>query len=101
MKEDKRSCFIQFLLTCSFKQFVYILKTLTKDQLQVITEIIFNVARGVCPISDENKMVLAKRKRLIREVVLPRLTHEQRRRRLLKIKKLLPIFLEACLQYGS
>lgn len=101
MKEADRKSFVHFLLNCSSQQFEYVLKTLTKDQLQIIVEILFNVVKGICPISDKNKTVLFKKKRLIREVLIPRLTSVQRRRRLQKIKKLLPIFLEACLQYGS
>lgn len=101
MKGDARNCLIRFLLTCTSQQYLYTLKTLTKDQLQIIAEILLNVLRGVCPISDKNKTVLMKRKRSIREVILPRLTLTQRRQRLIKIRKLLPIFREACLQYGT
>jgi len=100
MKEVDRNLFLQFLLICSSQQFDNILKTLTKEQLQVITEILFNVLKGVCPTSDKDKTVLMKQKRLIREVLLSRLTLSQRRRHLQKIKKLLPNFLEACLRYG-
>lgn len=101
MKGDARSCLIRFLLTCTSQQYLYILKTLTKDQLQIIAEILHNVLHGVCPISDKNKTILMKQKRSIREVISPRLTLVQRRQRLIKIRKLLPIFLEACLQYGT
>ena len=101
MKETDRKTLIHFLLICSTQQFEYTLKTLTKIQLTVIVEILFNVVKGVCPISDRNKTKLYKKKRLIREVLIPRLTPTQRKRRLLKIKKLLPIFLQAYLQYGT
>jgi len=100
MKEVDRKSFVHFLMICTSQQLEHILKTLTKDQLQVITEILFNVVKGVCPISDKNETVLMKRKGLIREVLLPRLTLTQRKRHLHKIKTLLPIFLEACLRYG-
>jgi len=101
MKEDDRKSFVHFLTICTPQQFEYILKTLTKDQLQVIVEILFNVVQGICPISDKNKTLLVTRKQLIREVLMSQLTTVQRRQRLQKIKKLLPIFLKACLQYGS
>lgn len=101
MKETDRKTFVHFLLICSPQQLEFLLKTLTKAQLQVIVEIIFNVVKGVCAISDKNKTVLYKRKRLIREVILPKLTSEQRKRRLRKLKRILPIFLEACLKHGS
>lgn len=98
MKETDRKTFVHFLLICSPQQLKFLLKTLTKAQLQVIVEIIFNVVKGVCA---KNKTVLYKRKRLIREVILPKLTPEQRKRRLRKLKRILPIFLEACLKHGS
>jgi hypothetical protein len=100
MKEVDRKSFVHFLLICSPQQFKCTLKTLTKNQLQVIVEIIFNVMKGICPISDKNKTKQYKRKRLIREVILPKLTPEQRKRRLKKHKRVLPIFLEACLKHG-
>lgn len=53
MKEVDRKSFVHFLLICSPQQFEYTLKTLTKNQLQVIVEIIFNVMKGICPISDK------------------------------------------------
>jgi hypothetical protein len=100
MKEVDRKSFVHFLLICSPQQFKCTLKTLTKNQLQVIVEIIFNVMKGICPISDKNKTKQYKRKRLIREVILPKLSPEQRKRRLKKHKRVLPIFLEACLKHG-
>lgn len=101
MNKLERQSFIQFLLICSTEQITYILKTLTTNQLQVILEILYNVIKGVCPISKKNKTALMQRKRLIREVLRPDLTLNQRRRQLQKLKKELPIFLEACIHYGS
>jgi len=87
MRQEDRKTFIHFLLICSSQQYEYVLKTLTKDQLQVITEIIFNIVKGVCPISDENKILLMKRRRLIRAVLGPKLTPNLRKKGLQKIKK--------------
>lgn len=101
MKEEERKSFIRFISTGSSRQLDYVLNTLTKYQLQVVTEVLFNVVNGVCPIYDKNKTRLMKQKRLIRNVLFPGLTVEQRRRRLFKIKSIIPINLEACLQYGT
>lgn len=101
MKEIDRQTFIRTLLICSSEQVEYILKTLTKDQLQVIVEILYNVVKGVCPISNENKIALYKRKQLIRAVLIPRLTQSERKKGLQKIRKILPIFFKACIKYGS
>lgn len=93
MNELERQSFIQFLLICSTEQITYILKTLTKNQLQVILEILYNVIKGVCPISEKNKTALMQRKRLIREALRPGLTLNQRRRQLQKLKKRISYFL--------
>ena len=55
MREVNRKSFVYFLLICSPQQFEYTLKTLTKNQSQVIVEIIFNVMKGICHISYKNK----------------------------------------------
>lgn len=101
MKDEHAKSFVQFLLICSPQQLTFILKTLTKHQLQLTAEIIFNVIKGVCSISNPNKTVLMKSKRLIREIIKPGLTQTQRRKRLFKIKRFLPIFLEAYLENVS
>lgn len=100
MKIEKR-CLSNFLLSCTTQQYHYFLKTLNRDQLQIIIEIIYNVVQGVCTIVDKDKTTLKKRQRLIREILLPRLTPLQRKRKLFKIKQLLPIFLKACYRHGS
>lgn len=99
MKDTERDTFLRFLLSCSSQQFNFTIKTLTPNQLQVIVEIVFNVLNGVCPVSNKNKIKLHQKKRLIREIILPKLTPSQRKRKLQRIKTVLPIFLEACLKH--
>jgi len=101
MNERQRQTFIQFLLMSSPQQYDYVLRTLTSNQLQVIVEIVFNVVKGTIPISDENKTTLMKRKRLIRGVLLKRISQQQRIYQLKKIRKLLPIIFQAFLTYGA
>lgn len=96
-----RQCLVQFLLSCTIHQFDHVLKTLNRDQLQIIIDIIYNVVQGICKVSDDDKTKLKKKKTLIREVLLPRLTLVQRKRKLFSIRKLLPIILKACHRHGS
>ena len=77
------------------------MKTFTSKQLQVIVEIVYNVVKGICPISDADKTVLYKKKRLIRGILVPRLSQKRRIHQLRKIKKVLQIFLRAYLNYGT
>ena len=79
----------------------FILKTLTKNQVQCIVEIVFNVMNGVIDITENDKKILKKRKRIIREVIRTHATLIERKRHILQIKKILPLFLKAYLKYVS
>lgn len=48
------------------QQFPHLLKIMTKEQLQAIIEIMYNVVQGVCTISEANTSILSKHKHLIR-----------------------------------
>ena len=101
MNEEDRKCFARFLLKISTQQTCFMLKTLTKEQLQCLLEIILNVAQGVIPLTNNNKTRLKRRKESIRAAIATRTTLKQRRNRLLQIKNILPVFLKAYLKYGS
>jgi len=99
MKNKK--LFIKFLLDIPKQQLLRFLKIITKEQLQVIIEIIYNVVQGVCTISETNKSVLSKQKNIIRKLVSKRTTHLQRKKLLVKIHTILPIVLQAYINYVS
>lgn len=97
---DKKT-FIKFLLDIPKQQLVWFLKMITKEQLQAIIEIIYNVVQGVCPIPATNKSVLSKHKNLIRALVSKRTTLSERKRLLLKLRYILQIVLKAYIEYVS
>lgn len=94
--KDKKA-FIIFLNDASDQQLLCILKILAKEQLQTIIEIIYNVLHGVCTISDINKSILTKHKKLIRKIVSRRSTLTKRKKLLFKSRKILPIFFKPTL----
>jgi len=98
--KDKKA-FIIFLNDTSDQQLSRILKLLTKEQLQAIIEIIYNVAQGVCAISEANKSILTNHKRLIRRLIAKKSTLTERKKLLFKSRKILPIFFQAYINYVS
>lgn len=92
---------VQFLIDISNNQMIQVIKILTKVQLQEIIEIIYNVVQGVCSVSDSDKILLNKHKQFIRKILLKQTTLQHKKLLRLKIRKILPIFLKAYLQYVS
>ena len=92
MKQDEKKHLILFLMDLPKQQFAHLLKIITKEQLQAIIEIIYNVVQGVCTISEANTSILSNHKHLIRRLITKRSTLSQRKKLLLKIRNILPIF---------
>lgn len=101
MNQEQKQHFILFLIDAPRHQLMSILKILTKEQLQAIIEIIYNVVQGVSPISESNKSILNKNKNLIRRLVAKRSTLSQRKKIVLKLRNILPIFFRAYINYVS
>lgn len=99
MRQEEKTHFVLFLLDVSHQQLKSFLKIMTKEQLQTIIEIIYNVVQEVCSISEMDKKVLVKHKTRIRKIVSRSTTRGQRKLLLVKIRKLLPIFFKAYLHY--
>ena len=87
--------------TASSLQLKFILKTLTKDQLQTIVEIIYNVVQGLYPVSVADKKKLNRYKSTIRKLFEPRLSRIERKRTLIKLKNIIPVFLNIYINNGS
>nr|DAC81350.1 TPA_asm: gasderminX [Mytilus Mediterranean mussel adintovirus] len=98
---SNKTSLVQFLIDISNNQMIQVIKILTKVQLQEIIEIIYNVVQGVCSVSDSDKILLNKHKQFIRKILLKQTTLQHKKLLLLKIRKILPIFLKAYLQYVS
>lgn len=92
---------VQFLLNVAPQQISHIIKIMNKEQLQWIVEIIYNVVQGVCPISEADKSLLLKKKHLIRKLISKEVSRQQRKLYLLKINRVVPVFLKAYLHYVS
>lgn len=93
--------FAQFLLTVNQKEMRQIIKFLSKEKLQWVIEILYNVVQGVCPITDLDKKLLSKKKSIIRQLFSKQITLNRRKLLLVKLSPLLPIFLKICLKYVS
>ena len=89
---------VQFLLNAIPQQIPQIIKIMNKEQLQWIIEIIYSVVQGVCPISEADKSLLVKKKHLIRKLVSKEVARQQRKLYLLKINRVIPVFLKAYLR---
>lgn len=82
-------------MVCENKQRSALIKLLADEELGVIVEIIYNLIKGVIPISKKYKVTLSTNKSNIRKVVEQSITKHLRRKRLLKISGDLPIILRA------
>lgn len=91
----------QFLLNGTPQQISQMIKIMNKEQLHWIIEIIYNVVQGVCSISETDKSLLAKKKNLIRKIVSKDITRQQRKLFLLKLTKLIPVFLKGYIRHVS
>lgn len=74
--------FCMFLLMSSKEQFNYMIKSITKEQLQIILEILYNISNEIITISTEDK------RRLKKYIIV-----------LWKIKLAVPIILQNYLKY--
>lgn len=92
-------CFVDFLYTAAPHQRQVILKTLSNDQLKLLTEIIYNTAMDIIPIPDKDKKLLRKHRRNIRATLAQGISKQQRRRRLLTLNKILPVFIRHYLKW--
>lgn len=54
MNEEKMKVFCMFLLMSSKEQFNYMLKSITKEQLQIILEILYNISNEIVMIPNVN-----------------------------------------------
>jgi GH24 family phage-related lysozyme (muramidase) len=98
--KDKKT-FIIFLNDAFDQQLSCVLKILTREQSQTIVDIIYNVFHGVSTISDINKTILTKHKKLIRNIVSRRSTLTKRKKLLFKSRKILTILFQTYINYVS
>lgn len=86
-KLQKERHFLKFLLHTNEKQQKILLKNLTKPQMSVIIEVIYNILVGNLIIPDIDKKRLKRHKHNIRKVVSKGLSQKRRKAILLKYFK--------------
>lgn len=99
MNEEKMKVFCMFLLMSSKEQFNYMIKSITKEQLQIILEILYNISNEIITISTEDKRRLKKYIIDARKLLSSDLKWTSRKRLLWKIKLAVPIILQNYLKY--
>lgn len=91
MNDDKMKAFCLFKLSCSKGQVMHILKNITKEQMQIILEITFNIVHNTLTISTKDRNEMGKYKNLVRKILTPNINWTLRKALLWKIGSLLPI----------
>lgn len=99
MNEEKMKVFCMFLLMSSKEQFNYMLKSITKEQLQIILEILYNISNEIVMIPTEDQRKLKKYKINARKLLSSDLKWTSRRRLLWKIRLVVPFILQNYLKY--
>lgn len=99
MNDEKKKALCIFILSCPKHQVAYILKTITKDQLQIILEILYNIINGVLAISNEDKQKFQKHKTILRKLISSDLKWTSRKKLLWKIRHVVPIILQSYLNH--
>lgn len=93
--------FLKFLSISDKIQRQSLLRTITDNQLQLLVEIIFNLIKGVLPVSTKTKRLLYLNKDNIRKVVEESIKKSVRKKRLIKINSDLPVIVQSFLKYES
>lgn len=93
MNDGQMNTFSLFLASSRKQQVMYILKTLSKDQLRIILEIFYNITNGIISISTKDKIKISKYKSIVRKILGSDLKWGSRKKLLWKIKHLVPIII--------
>lgn len=93
---EKEKYFLKFLLNTSENQQKMLIKALTKSQMSVIVEVVYNILIGNLKISDNIKKSLKRYRNVIRKFVVKGLSQKKRRALLLKIFKQFILLIQPC-----
>lgn len=91
--------YLKLLTSTHVKQRRQLISTISDEQLSVLSEAIFNVLKGVCPLSNVNKNKLSKNKTILRKLVDPKLNRNFKKSILKKVQNLIPELLRPVIQY--
>ena len=90
--------FIRFLKTSSKVQRNYLIESSTREQLQAIIDILYNILIGNCSIGINIKNKISKYKSIMRQNVDKKLSRKKRKVLFKKLNPLLPLFLTEALK---
>lgn len=94
-------CFLEYLVHATKGQRITLLKTVSINQLRLLTEIIYNTLRGNVQLDAEVKNTLKRRKTQLRKVILKTLSRSNRRRHIINIQNSIPLLIKAYLKHES
>ena len=95
-KMEKEKYFFKFLLNTSENQQKMLIKTLTKSQIGVIVEVVYNTLMGNLKISDNIKKSMKRYRNVIRKFVVKGLSQRKRKAILLKYFKQFILLIQPC-----
>jgi hypothetical protein len=98
-KVKKHLDFLRLLCSSHIKQRRQLINTVSEEQLSVLTEAVYNVLKGVCPLSNADKNKLSKNKTLLRKFSDPKLSKRLKITILKKIQNLMPELLRPVIRY--
>ena len=90
--------YIRFVKTCNKLQRNYLIEFSTSEQLQALTDIIYNVLLGNCPLGKNIKSKLSKYKNIMRQIVEKKVTKKKRKILLKKLNLVLPLIIAEALK---
>lgn len=99
MNDENIKSHCLYLTSSPIQQIMYVLKTISKDHLHIILEILYNIVNGVLAISNEDKQKFKKHKTILRKLIAPNLEWTSRKKLLWKIKHLVPIIIQNYVKY--
>jgi hypothetical protein len=88
--------FLTFLLNTNKKQQKLLFQNLSKSQMAVIIEIVYNALLGNLTISDEDKNMLHRYRNVIRKIVSKQLSGSKRKSLLVKYFKQIILLMKHC-----
>ena len=95
-KIQKEKYFLKFLFNTTEQQQKILMKHLTKSQMDVLVEVIYNAIMGNLTISDTDKRRLQRYRHVIRKVVSKGLSQKRRKSILLKHFKQIISLIKPC-----
>lgn len=98
-KVKKHLDFLRLLSSSHVKQRRQLINTVSDEQLSVLTEAVYNVLKGVCPLSNINKNKLSKDRTILRKFTDPKLGKRLKITILKKNHNLLPELLRPVIKY--